>query len=203
MTAGIPYFYSTYSAYAYIGHQHFEQIAAKAGRSIIHRPFHINRCLENIGAQPWSERTQAHLDYHFQRQRHRWSEYRRVTMPEITPSSHSNEALVGDKAIIAAETLGLDLDAMAWLLMTQHWQHNLDLSDFEQVRACLNLNGYDTGPLFDLILRPETQAAYDANTDEAIRLSVFGSPTYVVDGDIFYGQDNLVLVERALEQPFA
>ena len=92
---------------------------------------------------------------------------------------------------------------MAWLLMTQHWQHNLDLSDFEQVRACLNLNGYDTGPLFDLILRPETQAAYDANTDEAIRLSVFGSPTYVVDGDIFYGQDNLVLVERALEQPFA
>ncbi|MAR04174.1 MAG: disulfide bond formation protein DsbA, partial [Planktomarina sp.] len=31
---------------------------------------------------------------------------------------------------------------------------------------------------------------------------VFGSPTYVVNGDMFYGQDNLPLVERAIQQPF-
>ena len=202
MTTGITYFYSTYSAYAYIGHELFEQIAERADRSIIHRPFHINRCLENIGAQAWEDRTQANLDYHFQRQRDRWSEYRSVAMPKVTPTSHSNEALIGDKAIIAAETLGLDLNSMCYLLMSQHWQHDLDLSNLEQVRTCLNQNGYDTNPLFDLMLRPETQAAYNANTEEAIRLSVFGSPTYIVDGDIFYGQDNLVLVERALERPF-
>ena len=202
MTANITYFYSTYSAYAYIGHKLFEQISGRAGRSIIHRPFHINRCLENIGAQSWEDRTQANLDYHFQRQRDRWSEYRSVEMPKVTPISHSNEALVGDKAIIAAEALSLDLNGMSYLLMSQHWQHDLDLSNLEQVRTCLNQNGYDTNPLFDLMLRPETQAAYDANTKEAIRLSVFGSPTYIVDGDIFYGQDNLVLVERALERPF-
>ena len=108
-----------------------------------------------------------------------------------------------DKAIIAAEALSLDLNGMSYLLMSQRWQHDLDLSNLEQVRTCLNQNGYDTNPLFDLMLRPETQAAYDANTDEAIRLSVFGSPTYIVDDDLFYGQDNLVLVERALEKPFA
>ena len=38
---------------------------------------------------------------------------------------------------------------------------------------------------------------------QAIDRSVFGSPTYFVDGDMFYGQDHLEMVERALERPFA
>ena len=50
---------------------------------------------------------------------------------------------------------------------------------------------------------PEVIAEYEANTNTAIRHSVFGSPTYFVDGDMFYGQDNLCLVERALSHPFA
>ena len=43
---------------------------------------------------------------------------------------------------------------------------------------------------------------YEKNTEFAIKHSVFGSPTYFVDGDMFYGQDNLPLVERALERAF-
>ena len=43
---------------------------------------------------------------------------------------------------------------------------------------------------------------YEANTGEAIRRSVFGSPTYFVDGDMFYGQDHLEMVERALKKPY-
>ena len=42
-----------------------------------------------------------------------------------------------------------------------------------------------------------------ANSDWAREHSVFGSPTYIVDGDPFYGQDHLELVKRALSQPFA
>ena len=51
----------------------------------------------------------------------------------------------------------------------------------------------------------ETEAVvseYEANTQEAIERSVFGSPTYFVGGDMFYGQDHLELVERALLKPF-
>jgi 2-hydroxychromene-2-carboxylate isomerase len=58
-------------------------------------------------------------------------------------------------------------------------------------------------PLLDLALSPEVKTIYRANTDEAIRRSVFGSPTYFVDGDMFYGQDRLDMVERALRKPYA
>ena len=50
--------------------------------------------------------------------------------------------------------------------------------------------------------RRGVQAIYEANTEEAIRRSVFGSPTYFVDGDMFYGQDRLDQVARALRQPY-
>ena len=47
---------------------------------------------------------------------------------------------------------------------------------------------------------PAVTAAYATNTDEAIARSVFGSPTYFVDGDMFYGQDRLELIEKALRR---
>tara|TARA_B100000586_G_C19954093_1_gene360881 strand:- start:130 stop:285 length:156 start_codon:yes stop_codon:yes gene_type:complete len=43
---------------------------------------------------------------------------------------------------------------------------------------------------------------YAENTKEAIDRSVFESPTYFVDGDMFYGQDHLELAERALVKHF-
>ena len=57
----------------------------------------------------------------------------------------------------------------------------------------------------DLLARAaseEVLAQYEANTAEAVERSVFGSPTYFVDDDMFYGQDRLHMVERALKQPY-
>ena len=45
-------------------------------------------------------------------------------------------------------------------------------------------------------------AIYAANTAEVVERGFFGSPTYVVDGDVIYGQDHLGIVERALKKPF-
>ena len=61
----------------------------------------------------------------------------------------------------------------------------------------------DPTPLLDNALSPDVQRIYQANTEEAIQRSVFGSPTYFVDGDMFSGQDHLEMVERALQRPYA
>jgi 2-hydroxychromene-2-carboxylate isomerase len=42
------------------------------------------------------------------------------------------------------------------------------------------------------------KAEYEAHTQEAVARNVFGAPSYVVDGEIFWGQDRLEFVERAL-----
>jgi 2-hydroxychromene-2-carboxylate isomerase len=45
----------------------------------------------------------------------------------------------------------------------------------------------------------DTQARYDANTQAAIDAGVFGAPTYVIDGEMFWGQDRILsgLCERS------
>ena len=63
--------------------------------------------------------------------------------------------------------------------------------------------GLDPEPLMATAKNSAVKVIYEANTKEAITRSIFGAPTYAVDGDLFYGQDHLELVERALRKPFA
>ena len=45
---------------------------------------------------------------------------------------------------------------------------------------------------------PDARATYVANTQEAIDRGVFGAPTYALDDELFWGQDRLDFVARAL-----
>ena len=64
------------------------------------------------------------------------------------------------------------------------------------------LAGLDPAPLLDHMTTDAVDAIYAANTAEVVERGFFGSPTYVVDGDVIYGQDHLGIVERALKKPF-
>ena len=88
-------------------------------------------------------------------------------------------------------------------MLEAHWRDDADLSDRETLMRLAKHVGLDPAPLLDAALSPAIAAIYLANTEEAISRSVFGSPTYFVDGDMFYGQDRLELVERSLRQPYA
>ncbi|MBC8057145.1 MAG: DsbA family protein, partial [Rhizobiales bacterium] len=45
---------------------------------------------------------------------------------------------------------------------------------------------------------PEAQTRYSADTQRAVDAGVFGAPSYVVEGEIFWGQDRLDFLERRL-----
>jgi 2-hydroxychromene-2-carboxylate isomerase len=49
-------------------------------------------------------------------------------------------------------------------------------------------------------LAPAVQARYEANTQQAIDAGVFGAPSYVLNGEIFWGQDRVDFLARALEK---
>ncbi len=125
-----------------------------------------------------------------------------MLMPAETPSTHNNGAKISDLVLIAAVQEGMDVDYLSSVFMHNHWINNVDLNDEKSVRKILEAHGLDADILLGLAQTKESLNTYEENTKEAINLSAFGSPTYVVDGDMFYGQDNLILVERALSQPF-
>ena len=104
--------------------------------------------------------------------------------------------------ILALGDRGPDVDAMAHALLAAHWVEDADLSNpihLAQVAAQL---GQEPQTLLARAASTDVQAQLAANTAEAQQFGIMGSPTYIVDGDPFYGQDRLEMVELALGKPF-
>lgn len=179
-------------------------IARAAGRSIVHRPMDLREVIRESGARPFAQRSEAHIGYFFGREIDRWSEERDAPVMGHMPTHHRNDITLPNCLIIAAIRDGLDVDLLAHALLEGHWRNDADLADPATLTVLARRAGYDPGPLLDAARNdPEVHATYLANTREAIARSVFGSPTWFVDGDMFYGQDRLEMIERAMKRPYA
>ncbi len=199
----VEYFYAAHSAFAYLGSERFRAIVTAAGRRIAHRPVDLRRVVAEGGAVPFGCRTRAHAAYYFGREIERWSEERGAPWLGRIPTHHANDITLPNCMLIAGLVRGIEIDGLAHAMLEAHWRDDADLADRNTLATIGRGVGVDPVPLLDLALSTEVKTIYRANTDEAIRRSVFGSPTYFVDGDMFYGQDRLDMVERALRKPYA
>lgn len=202
----IEYFYAAHSAFAYIGATMLGEIAKAGGRHIVHRPMHLGTVMK--AATPNAERgftgslTMARTNYFFRREIERWAEYRRAPIMRGIPQHHYNDITLPNCLLIAAIDSGADIDTLSHAVLQAHWRDDADLADAATLRGIADGCAMDGNGLLDLAASPDVKAQYEKNTAEAIERSVFGSPTYFVDGDMFYGQDRLELVARAMTQPF-
>lgn len=195
----IEYFYSAHSAYAYLGAWELDRIATRTGAKIIHRPFDFAPVMAAAGGRGFKERTQAHIDYFFGREMVRWAQLRDLPMVRHRPTFHDNPLALANGAIIAA---GADASALSRAILQAHWRDDADIADAAVLTELARETGLDGAALLQAAKSEEIQAQHRANTEEAIARSVFGSPTYFVEGDMFYGQDRLFMVEHALNTPF-
>lgn len=199
MSSTIEYFYSAHSAFAYLGSARLMAIAASAGCRIVHRPMDLRRVVQETGAQPIAERSEAHIKYFFGREIDRWSEERDAPVVGHMPTHHRKDITLPNCVIVAGILAGGNVDRLAHALLEGHWLHDADLADASTLADLLTRAGYDAPALLASAQDDTTvHAAYAANTREAIARSVFGSPTYFLDGDMFYGQDRLELIEKTL-----
>lgn len=200
--AEIEYFYSAHSSFTYIGSAHFIELAAATGREIAHRPMDLNRVLAAAGSRPFKERTKKYRAYFYDREAERWAEERNVPMRAEWPSHHYVDMTTVNCMLIASVEMQLDTNALSHAIMAAHWIDDADLSDPHTLTQIAASVGVDAAPLLTAAATQDIRAKYEFNTEEAIRRSVFGAPTYFVDGDMFYGQDRLHMVERAMKKPY-
>jgi 2-hydroxychromene-2-carboxylate isomerase len=199
----IEYFYSAHSAFAWLGSARLAEICAARGARLLHKPFDLSPVVEAAGGLPFAGRTQAHVDYFFGRDIEHWAEYRGVAVIRHRPTHHDAPLALPNGAIIAAQETGQGADALAHAILGAHWRDDADISDADTLAPLIAGCGLDAGAILSAARSEPVQAIHRANTEEAIARHVFGSPTYVVGGDPFYGQDRLDLVDRALVRPFA
>lgn len=200
--AEIEYFYSAQSSFTYIGSAHLMEIAVAAGREITHRPMDLNRVLAAAGSRPFKERSEKYRAYFYNREAERWAEERNVPMRGEWPNHHYVDMTTANCMLIASVEMQLDTDALSHAIMAAHWVDDADLSDPRALTEIAASVGVDAAPLLTAAANQDIRAKYELNNEEAVRRSVFGAPTYFVDGDMFYGQDRLHMVERAMKKPY-
>jgi len=95
---------------------------------------------------------------------------------------------------------GLDWSALSNAILRAVWVEDRDIADHATLIAIANENSMDGQALLAATEDEAVQAEYQSNTEEAIRIGVFGAPTYVFDGELFWGQDRLQMLEWRLTQ---
>lgn len=201
--AVIEYVYSAHSAFAYLGSAKLMQICAAHNVTVVHKPILLSPVVEAQGSLPFRDRTQAHVDYFFGREIERWAAFRNVPIVNYRPTYHDADYSLASGMIIALGATGTATNALAHAILEAHWRDDIDLSDVASLKRIAGACGHDAEALLAKAGSEAIQTALHANGNWAKAANVFGSPTYIVDGDPFYGQDRLELVEEAVQHPFA
>ena len=78
------------------------------------------------------------------------------------------------------------------------WAEERNLADPETLAEIARAHNLDADALRERASAPDIAMRYSVLTQEAIDRGVFGAPTYVFGGELFWGQDRLAFLDRAL-----
>ena len=194
----VDYYFAPQSPWAYLGHQRLAEIAARTGASVRVMPIDLGGKVFPIsGGLPLGQRAP-------QRQAYRLVELQRFSKHLNAPLNLKPKyfPVGGDDAsrLIIAADLALGSAAamqIAGAVLAACWAQERNIADENVLTELLAEQGLPAAVLAQSHSQA-VQERYEAYTQQAIDVGVFGAPSYVVEGEIFWGQDRLDFVERAL-----
>jgi 2-hydroxychromene-2-carboxylate isomerase len=196
MRPNIDYFFSHASPWSYLGSERLHVIATAADASITYRPVSFGKVFAVSGGLPVGERAQQRQNYRLL-ELARWRDHLGVALilePKYFPVADQPAS----QLVIAADRQGLDTGRLSNAILRAVWAQERNIADDATLAAIATEQGIDGAALLDASKQPEFTQAFDDYTSEAIERDVFGAPSYIVDGTIFWGQDRLDFLARAL-----
>jgi 2-hydroxychromene-2-carboxylate isomerase len=192
----VDYYFSPMSPWTYLGHTRFSAMLARYGAQVQVKPVDFGKIFPVSGGLPLKQRAP-------QRQAYRLVELRRFRdhlgvplnlEPKFFPVPTDDAALL----IIAADQQQGASAAMnlAGAILRACWAEERNIGDAQTLAQIAREQGLNGTALQDQAA--QARSVYDSYTQEAIERQVFGAPTYVFEGEPFWGQDRLDFLERAL-----
>src|SRR6185436_4100785 len=193
----IDYFLSPMSPWTYLGHGRFTQIARRHGATIHVKPVDYGRIFPVSGGLPLAKRAPQRQAYRLV-ELARWRDHLKVPLT-LQPKYFPYESSLASRLIIAADGHGPGAALrLAGAILEACWAEERNMADEGELADILRDQELEPRELIAAARSAETQARYDKLTEEAIGLQVFGAPTYVYNKELFWGQDRLEFLERAL-----
>lgn len=207
MLSPITVFYSVRGSFAYLGQQEIARLARQYGRPLLHKPMLLSIVVPETGGIWFTDRHPARVRHawdDFQR----WAAWRNVPVVPEDPRNHYGPMELPSGLVVAAQKSVNaggrgDLDRLAFEILAALWRDDRDIADPAVLDELAGTCGFDGPALREVALGEAAQSEVVANSREAVDLGVIGSPSYLVEGELFYGQDRLHFVEAALKRSAA
>ncbi len=197
MSRSVDYYFSLASPWAYIGHAPFMEVVRRHGLVVNHKPIFLGRVFAETGGQPLPQRHPARQRYRLLEMQ-RWREKRGLAF-NLKPKFWPFDVNLADRFVIAVTAARRDPDPFLRRAFAAIWEEERNLADPLVVAELAEAAGLDSTSLIEAAGGDMTEAVYGLNLENAVANDVFGSPAYVLDGEVFWGQDRLDLLDDALK----
>jgi len=201
MSKVIDYYLTLISPWANLGSQRFAEIARRHDAEVRVKPVNFGEIFPRTGGLPLAKRAPERQAYRLVELK-RWSEHLGIPIHLQPKHFPAPEALAARMVIAAGETGGKPLELAPLKLAAAFgkavWEQERDFGDPATCEAIASETGHDGAKLRAAAEDPALEKRHAELTEEAISRGVFGSPSYVYKDEIFWGQDRLDFLDRAL-----
>ena len=197
MPRQVDYYFSLQSPWAYIGHQPFVELVSTYDLKVNYRPVLLVDLFSETGGLPLAQRHPVRQRYRMI-ELQRWRDKRGLNF-HLQPANWPFNARLADGVVIAALEAGLDPEPYLQRAYAAVWERQLNLADAATLVQLADDAGLPGQQLVERSRSEAISASYEQNRQDALSADVFGSPGYVLDGEVFWGQDRIELLGDALK----
>ena len=183
MTQSVEFFYDFRSPYSYLAFAKLREMDV----ALVLRPMMILKVMEAVGNVPTTITCAAKGRY-ARADMARWAQRYGIA---FNPSDmRTNDGDACSRAVLAAKSRQ-DAEAITLALYRASWSEGKPLATKQQILAAIAAQGVTSSPIAERIDAAEVVGQLDANTAEAAKRGVFGSPTMFVGDTMYFGNDRL------------
>ena len=176
------------STYSYPAAMRIQALTAQRGIAISWRAFLLGPI---FAAQGWND---SPFNLYPVKGRYMWRDLERICaahgIPFRRPSQFPRNGLLAARVACCFSEAPWIADFVRGVYRA-NFAEDRDISASDTIARCLASAGQDPAPLLEQAQSPEAKARLRAQSDEAIRLGIFGAPSFVVGPELFWGHDRL------------
>ena len=198
--AEVEFFFDLSSPWTRLAFHNIQPILAETGAHVTWRPFLVGGVFNAVNQSVYASREQPDAPKH----RHTWTWLkawaRLAGVPMNFPSAHHPvKSVHAMRFCCALEDDQAALARFAEAAFDAYFREQRNLDDPAVLVEVANACGLDGAALASRSQDDDVKQRLRANTQEVIDRGGFGSPTIFVEGEIYFGNDQLPLVRQALQ----
>jgi 2-hydroxychromene-2-carboxylate isomerase len=195
MPQDVDFFFDFVSPYTYLAQTQLAGLKERTGARFRLWPMHLLNLMKQVGNVPTTVLCANKLKYATQ-DIGRW--VARYAVPfQINPHVFKGDSSLALRGALVAQKRSAE-DAYNQAIFGAYWSEGLDVNDRTRIEARLDAAGLDGKAILKTADEPAYGEQLQKNTALAAERGVFGSPTFIVGGDLFFGNDRLEFLEERL-----